>query len=848
MRALSALLIAVAAILSALAPALAQHPGVMPPMPPVEAADALELLHEAQYFTVELMEGEFPQGSFEVYDSVVAVLPGEYPHGLVIGGLGVDFYNLPAYTAEDGALNLFREIDGPDSTMGFFGLVAGYVSASASSGLSITDEGNITAQRTWAELTDTERAQFEQVFAQCASDGWTEGRSAALREPVGSEIFAALWVPGEDGGLGTRWDFRADADGAVGIEEYARGITWYAYPWAREEGEAPDALRFNKVAYEYDLHPQVAEGAGHPNADSPYGSVDVKVIASLQAVSEASSPTLVSDPYILWESVRIAEVVGGKPAEFDEAEFTRLPEPNSPWLLQVDWFFEEGVEYALMLDGHCTIPETYASFGYGGAYRFDSTALWSGEEHPVDITIDVTGRDAKFKAVASGVGRIDPDVIGWTEDGMRFTDTYAYYPFEQSTRNPMLVLTQFPRRSIETSWGELEVYAPADLIDGVEQTEAVQAIGPIIDYYNAIWGDRGVAKLPVFILPDETGVQGFMSAGMVFILGGSGGHGGAGSAMGGLTALLAHELSHLWWGQDVSTPRWFTEAMANYGAAKFAEQQALSGGGGDPYSYRRYLMNFALGYELPLSLERRDELDDSASIYHNGPATLLTFDARLPHGLDPLLAELWRSHSGEPELSHEELRAFFFSQGNPQLVDLWDGYVERGIIPATDNEDETYRELVRTPERENYRRMLEWLMPARRKAMLGDYAGAMYCANSALEYRSEPKDYQWLAELAFQAGRVDEAIERCIVIMEDQQPDAVVAVKVHYLLANCYAEQGENALAIPEYQWVAEHGMEAGQISLVQDARAQLADLGADVPEEPEVDAQTGATPNPHGH
>lgn len=839
------LLTCLAVCLLATAPAAAQHSGGMPPMPAAQPADTMALLHDAQFYDIDLREGQFAHGSFEVYGSVVALLPGDYIHGLAIGGLGVDFHNLPAYTAEDGALNLFSEIDGPDSVLGLFGLAAGYISAAPGSGITIAGDGLAGTARDWDELSDAEREQFEEVFAQCASDGWTVGRSADLRAPEGSEAFAAMWVPGPDGGLGTRWDYRVDAGGNITIEEYARGITWYQYPWAPEEGEAPDALRFSKVAYEYDLHPPVAEGAGHPNADSPYGSVDVKVIASLTAVSEASGPTLISDPYIEWESVRIAEVVDGEAGEFDDTGFARLPQPNSPWLLEVEWSFDEGVEYALVMEGHCTIPETYASFGYGGAYRFDATALWPGEEHPVDITIDVIGRDAKYKAAASGVGRIDPDVISWTEGGTRFTDTYAYYPFEQSTRNPMVVLTQFPRRAVETSWGALEVYVPEDLIDGVEQMEAVQAIGPIISYYSAIWGDRGIDKLPVFILPDESGVQGFMSAGMVFILGGSGGHGGAGSAMGGMTALLAHELSHLWWGQDVSTPRWFVEAMANYGTAKFIEQHYKETGAGDPLFYRRYLMNFALGYELPLSMERRDALDDAAAIYHNGPAALLSMDARLPRGLDPVLAELWRGHRGEPELSHEELRAFFFSQPNPQLQELWDTYIERGIVPLSDDEDETYRELLRTPERDKYTQLLSWLMPARRKAAIGDYTGAMYYANRALEYRAEAKDYYWLAELAFKAGYTDEAIERCMVIMEDQQPDQATEVKVHHLLAQCYSAKGLAEMARMEYAWVVEHGLDAGQIGLVQDAQEQLAEMGVEV-EAPEVDAHTGATPNPH--
>jgi hypothetical protein len=841
-------------LLLALAPALAQHPGGMPPLPPpaAPATGPEELLKAARFLTVAGLTGELPQGTFELRDGIVAILPGSYLHGLALGQLAVNFSSLPGYTSADGALNLFREIDGPDAPVRFDALAAAYVSAALDSGFAITDYGVTSKERAWDELTDAECAQFEQLLAQCLSDGWTEPGSASPREPVGSEIYAALWNADENGGLGQRWDFRADTDGNLSIEEYARGITWYAYPWAREEGKMTDGVWFKSIQYTYTLHPPEAAAAEQTPA-----RVEVEAKAEIRlnkgftpqpapgapaaaAAKPAPQITLLSDPHITWTeaSLHHGSAVQATYQPGTPLSFSRANAPASPWQLSLGGEFWAG-NYTVVLRGYCDIPEDYASFGYGGAYRFDETALWPGEDAPVDVGLGVFAPGGYTPIMSAGLEMDDLRSQDGVGNDLR---SIAVGTASQSTRNQMLVLTQLPSRTIPTHWGELEVYAPADLIDSVEQTEAVQAIGPIIDYYSAIWGDRGVDKLPVFILPDETGVQGFMNAGMVFILGGEGGHGGAGSSMGGLTALLAHELAHLWWGQDVAAPRWFVEGLANYGAAKYLEQQALASGGGDPYFYRRYLMNFALGYELPLSLPRRDELDDNAAIYHNAPAGLLTFDARLPRGLDPLLAQLWQERRGQPELSNDALREFFAGQPGGQLAELWDSYIKRGSIPQADEEDATYRELTRTPERENYRRLLEWLMPARRKAAAGDYAGAMYCANRALEFRAEPKDYAWLAELALLDGRPAEALERCIVILEEQEPDAVVVVKVHDVLARCYLAQGDTQSAAAAYQYVAEYGMEAGLISLVQDARAQLAALGAEVP-----DAQTGATSNPHG-
>ena len=117
-------------------------------------------------------------------------------------------------------------------------------------------------------------------------------------------------------------------------------------------------------------------------------------------------------------------------------------------------------------------------------------------------------------------------------------------------------------------------------------------------------------------------------------------------------------------------------------------------------------------------------------------------------GLDPLLREMHEDYTGAPAFSHDSLREHFASEGGAMLAQLWEEYVERGRIPYSEVDDPTYREFVFTPQRENYVKMLRWLTPAYKKSAIGDYEGAIYCANRALEFRAEPKDFLLIADLS----------------------------------------------------------------------------------------------------
>jgi hypothetical protein len=227
----------------------------------------------------------------------------------------------------------------------------------------------------------------------------------------------------------------------------------------------------------------------------------------------------------------------------------------------------------------------------------------------------------------------------------------------------------------------------------------------------------------VFFIPGESGVQAFEDAGMVFILGGESSYGGAG---GGRLPLIAHEVAHIWWGHGVDAPRWFTEGMANYAAAKFVEHyygpEGPAAGQGDPLSYRRYIVNFALASHLPIPIARRDELDDHAAIYHESAGILLTIDNRIDGGLDPKLAQLYEQNVGRPGGDTTQL-GDYLSELHSDVRHEWDSMVNRAWI-GDGPDDPTFRELVYTPSRDNYAQLLTWLNPTYRKSGMGDYAAA----------------------------------------------------------------------------------------------------------------------------
>lgn len=777
------------------------------------APDPLADLHEATYVTVRGIKAELPSGSLTVQSGVVAIFnrPELRTGGLAIGDISMT-YQLPK--TSEGVLDLFREMD-PKLEILDWKLSAAYLNAAVGSEAALRPEGIPLNIRTWDKLDEAEQKQFESYYLQAAGDSFPAmerpmGRPGGmgapafrLRDPVEKEVFAAVWmVPTKDEPDGKRYDFRVSADGMEHtVTDSARGMEMLRRPWAPEKGDIDKAVVFKAIEYHYSFTPPSGEGETRK-----LGVLHAAITARFSVKEARQQVELISYPWLKINSISRGEGKLG---------FERGGPGVSNWILRVEGAFTPGQDYTLLIDGEGESPDSFDAIGYGGVYRFGTSALYPGEANPVDvgITVDPLPGDAQY--VASGGAPISGAGGGYSAK------------WSGLTRGQMLAATAFTPVDVTTNWGNLRVFAPEALRAGVPQMESVTSVGEMLDYYTSLWGAATPlwAALPrtqyVFLLPDEGGVQAFEDAGFVFILG-TGGSYGAG-AMG--LPLVAHEVAHIWWGQGFSAPRWFTEGMANYSASKFIEDYKTRHGEPDPVSYRRYIVNFALGSELPLSMLRRDELDDSAAIYHNSAGFLLTCDHRLPYGLDGVLKRFYEAGLDAPSVSHEELRGMFGDANEEILPALWDKYIEQGGIDRGSVEDDTYRELTMTPGRENYVRLLSWLTPTRRKAAMGDVLGALYCANRALEFRAEPKDYLFIADLTLKAGKVDEAIERCTALAEREDLDPQTKVKINYLLAQAYKTRGDTVNEQAALEVVVRDGPGAGLISEVQAAQARLDEL-----------------------
>lgn len=781
------------------------------------ATDPLAELHNATFVTARGIRAELPHGTVTINTGVVAMFGREDVHtcGVVVGDLDLDLDLKPTGS---GVLNLFQEISGSPEV--HWQLNAAYLNAAATSDAALRPEGIPLAIRKWSELSKEEQERFDGLYLQSYGDGWVDesagmggppgmGHPGAgapglrLRDPVAKEVFAAVWrKPDQPGSVSQRFDIRMDATGKnVTITDFSRGLVMFQVPWSPEKGDVDNALRLKAVKYEYNFTPP----AGTDDART-LGQLKARVTADFSVVSDQQQVSFISSPWLVYDSVTAS----------DGAQYVakRGGEGISDWVLTIQGEFSENKDYTIIFDGAGEVPDSFDAIGYGGAYRFGTSALWPGEDHPVDITISVAPLPGDCSYVASGG-------VPLSAEGGVYSASW-----QQSTRNVMLAATAFPAKDVTTHWGNLHVFAPPELAESISQMESVTAVGDMLDYYTGLWGEpqpsqTGPRQEMLFLLPDEGGVQAFEDAGWVFILGTGGSYGSG--AMG--LPLVAHEVAHIWWGQGFSGPRWFTEGMANYAACKFIEDYRTKKGEPDPYGYRRYMINFALGSELPISLARRDELDDRAAIYHNSAGFLLTCDNRLPGGLDSVLKRMYTAELNGPAVDNDGLRALFAAQNADLLPKLWDAYVARGQFESSDKEDDSYREMVLTPGREQYVSLLGWLNPARRKMMQGDYPGALYCAEQALAYRSEPKDYLFIADLAYRSGKLDSAMERATAIEEMENLDAATQVKAILLTAKIFRDRGDAVNEKAALEVVVKDGPAAGLISEAQQAQQRLEEL-----------------------
>lgn len=784
------------------------------------ADDPLTPLYEAEYIDAHDVEAHLPHGDITIHSGILGLFPGLERRlaGILMGDVTLVLDALPS---GPGVLDLFTETFGGKD--GFTIKVSkGYLLASYGSGTFVEPSGYATRVRSWDELERSEQDEFISIYLQCYSDGFVEEQAGGgghwaggggggtaptvnLRDPVGHEVYAVVWNE-----KGERHDYRVNADGSkVTIKDYYRGITMYESPWAPEEGDLDENVDLQFLEIHYTLEPKEE---GSEKGDF----VSIAASALFTVREDAPGFSLISAPWLDWTNARFTKFTNLAFDDYIETAVVRGGEGISDWMLFINEQLSAGITYRVSLSGKFEIPRSYAATGYGGVYRFDTEPIWPGEDNPIEIVITVDLPGKGWNTLVSSKGFI----IG--EGDMAESTTTISAAWKDNTRNQMIAATQFPKRELETEWGTLDVYAPSELIDSVHETEYVTAVGDMMEYFTGLWGDwqgegANTNRQPIFLLPDESGVQAFENAGFVFILGGS---------RTGIP-LVAHEVAHLWWGQGFSAPRWFQEGMANYAAAKFYEHYMTKYNKPDPLMYRRYIMNFSLGHELPISLERRDELDDSAAIYHNSAGFLMTADERIPGGLDAILHDFYTNYLNEPNFSHAALRELF-AAASPELGKLWDRYVEDGVIDTAEAEDDTYRELVHTPGRDTYTTMLHWLTPAYMKSAVGDFPGAIYCAQRALEYRSEPKDYYFIADLHFKAGLLDEAIERATVLMENPEIDDATMVKTTFLFAKIFKAQGDSVNERASLEAVVADGPASNLMYQVQQAQERLDELTGD--------------------
>lgn len=813
---------------AALALSLALATPAQAAAPPAFVEAALAPLREATFFTCQDVKAALPIGEIAINSAVVGVFPGLQSklEGVLLGDVSL---NITCNPGGKDTLNLLCAVLGGDSARRSYELKvrSGYLRGSPSGGAQVLVGGKATAARKWDQLEDSEREQFSAVYLQSYSDallagsapaagpgaGGAQGR-APSQEPQGKAVYASMWVeglPGQSGPL--RLDLSVDESGkAVSIEDYARMITLYQHPWESEDdlhaalGLAGDdtAVRITRADYTWSFTPGSGERPGH---------AEVRVEAELAAAEPRAPFSVYSAP---WLGLPVSATLDG----------AALPADRQDWTLSFKGSLEPGRSYRLGLSFSASVPQSYAGPGYAGVYRFDATPLWPGEASPCDIGITAalpgSGWNFAFGGPVSGVAST-PAAEGASLKQVRFNG---------ASRNCMLIATQFPLTPVDTAWGRLNVYGPPEIASGIADMEQVRATGAMLSYYSALWGawqpGAQAAGLNLFLIPGESGVQAFEDAGMLFILGGEQSYGSGNTSL----PLVAHEAAHLWWGHGVSGPRWFSEGLANYGAAKFMEHYISSGQGqGDPISYRRYLINFAAGHQLGLPLAQLDALGDSAAVYHNSAAYLLTADNRLrvsgkADGLDGVLRSMYARHAFGPALDEAGLGAFIAQEGGPEQAALWDTYVVRGALEQSAMEDPSYRELVQTPEREKYVRLLGWLNPARRKQAQGDFAGALYCAQQGLHYRDEPKDRLLVAQLYLSGGDLEGAETALGALLADPATDSAVALKAHYALAQVFKARGDSAKEAEHLQPVAEGGAAAGLMRESQAAQARLAELG----------------------
>lgn len=804
-----------------------------------------------------------PYGEIEVINGDYALLPdggGSYHHIVFIGEAKLKLLALPA----NDTLNLFYE-------MGLFNLgdpveidISGfYAKCGPDSGLEPFGEGipmlvdkdapSEFAQQLWgfyvqawsdalpAELT------HEEMMAAMRGGGM---RGPQVREPKDAEFFIALFTND-----GKRFDYTRDAKGAIEITDYLEGFAYFVHPYFVNAENYDPSIDFTQKDVVYTFNPETQET-----------SVSIllkgKVQRSLDGYRAYCYP---------WLTVTYVEV-DGQSVPFKRKKVAG----EASWAVDILHKFAAKKAVQLYVELSGIAPKSYDAIGYGGVYRFDDYALYTGSDACDKIVYAEMPEGSNWNFTISPGG-----------ESLHEDDYTRSAKWENYGRGVMLVATQFPLREVKSGGVTLKVYAPEDIIGHVETNPSVAQLGDMLDYYSERFGvfshiypEGRIDEQSVFLIPDEEGVAAFENAGLLFYLGSQTN-----------LPLVAHEASHIWWGQMVDGPTWFVEGMANYCPITYFDEFEPA----TAESYRRYIMQAAVAQGKPMSLDRRMELGDKAALYQSGAGLFVMLE--YIYGKDAFhsaLKAICEKHTDKEELSTDAIfsqlgkelktnlsdfkRTFFdstaaplFSAGirptikNNHLLTVRRAPGLKGSLPVdvkistadgnsrivrveTRGEttemqlalrgelgtivlDPDNKMLINTPERITYAKFLGWLMPGWMKRGTGDFAGAIYCMEQALKYRRWARDYRDLADLYFSAGRIDEARTMTTELLEaveagrdfgGHEIEADTLCKIHWLAGRLAETDGDKERAKFHFEKVIELGSETGLFNLVRGAQEKL--------------------------
>ncbi|MEP0813265.1 MAG: hypothetical protein HRF49_01190 [bacterium] len=585
-----------------------------------------------------------PMGIAVVKSGDMTLLPSSHTgvHLLFAGEARAVLKDLP----KNDALNLFAESGQTNEKGELEFQVAGmYMKCGTGSGaafpsMKLTGEGVDPSSDMWGYYIQSWSDAFpvemtdEEMMAAMTGGGVPAG--PAVREPDDGEFFIAIFTKD-----GRRFDYSRDKSGKTTIVDYRESFTYYEHPYFVAEEDYDPRLDFGEKTVYYSFDPSSKQ-------------MFATVLMRAEALESMHEYPFYCYP---WAEVSYAEIDGAS------AEFERVSAGGEPtWRVNVKAEFKKGSSHQIYFEFSAQVPDSYDSIGYGGVYRFDDYIVYTADDACDKLVQAELPEGTTWSIIAGPGGGVD-----------QHTANTLSAKWSASNRGVMLVATQFPMREIQSGSVTLEVYAPQDIIDSVHENPAVAQLGQMLDYFGSEFGVYSrmfpggkIERQQLFIIPDEGGVAAFENAGLLFYLGSD-----------NSLPLVAHEVSHIWWGHMVDGPVWFVEGMANYCPIAYLEEFEPERAA----NYRRYIMGTAVSRAKPISLGRRSELGDSSARYQYSAGLFVTlatmcgkekfhaalkklsrdFTDKEPLTIDTLMRSLGDSLSGT-KFNAEDFRKNFYDE------------------------------------------------------------------------------------------------------------------------------------------------------------------------------------------